>query len=105
VILNIFVRRLQHTPFTSWQDCTRCGQQIVECVDEQGIHAFLNAAPDPLGKYKIAWGRGDHGEHLFHFPGLGMKGEAYYHAILIARYHGMTPLYSIHRCNPLHNLR
>lgn len=65
--------------------------------DDQGIHAFLNAAPDPLGTYRIAFHRGDNGEHLFHHPGLGMAARAYDHAILMARYHG-SPLHSIHRC-------
>jgi hypothetical protein len=91
VILNVFAL------LGFGQPCSRCGTKIIECEDDQGIHAFLNGLPDPLGKYRVAFRRGDHGENLFHYPGLGMKGEAYYHAILIARYHG-SPLYSIHRC-------
>ena len=91
MILNVFA-----TEGFGWA-CRRCGQQFVECESEEGIHAFLNGTPDPLGKYRVAFRRGDNGENLFHYPGLGMKGDAYRHAILIARYHG-SPLYSIHRC-------
>lgn len=96
MILNLFVTNLSHTGYA----CTRCGTGVIPVVTDKGFNIFLDAAPHPLGRYHIAFARGDHGEHLAHIPFPGGSPPVKVpldEALLMWRLAGKR-LWRIHRC-------
>lgn len=103
MILNLFpVEYVYNLP------CPRCGRLLLQAVRQDRMTMFIDAEPDPLGRYVIAFGRGDNGENLVHWPFeegiaipdwlMSIHSLAVQRALVETRYKACQPLFSLHHC-------